>query len=256
MGGNISKASDCCEVAEAHSSLGQAYEGYAKSVLENSVDGATLLTLKTREELCAFLEALGVANLVHRTVLAAHVLRAGETGSDVQPSQSAPGTVFAAPAPTVLVPEGTRRRIFRAAEEADMAVLRPLVEEWKRHADVVDWVNPDSPFGYTPLLAACDAGATEAVRLLVMAPGASPSLVPSSIPSSVNLILTPPTLPTCSRGREPRDERRVVHGAAAGGAARPHRRDARAAGRPGPGGEPEGAPDHPSARPLCNGPTR
>ena len=40
-------------------------------------------------------------------------------------------------------PEGTGQRIYDAAKEGDMAALRPLVQEWSGHDDVLNWATPD-----------------------------------------------------------------------------------------------------------------
>ena len=66
-------------------------------------------------------------------------------------------------------PVGTGRRIFDAAKTGDVAALRPLVQQWSEN-EVLNWSNPDDN-GHTPLVVASDEGYTEAVEVLLAAPG-------------------------------------------------------------------------------------
>lgn len=63
-------------------------------------------------------------------------------------------------------------RAWHAADDGDMATLRPLVDEWFNNDAVLNFSNP-SHGGFTPLMAASRKGNLSVVTLLLSAPGTS-----------------------------------------------------------------------------------
>ena len=69
------------ELADMVSSIGPAMEPYARTVLDNCVDGSTLLSFASKEEAAEFLEELGVCNKVNQRVLLGKILEVIEAPS-------------------------------------------------------------------------------------------------------------------------------------------------------------------------------
>ena len=93
--------------------------------------------------------------------------------------------------------------IYDAAEAGVVAALRPLLQEWSGHADVLNWANPGY-FDWHPLLIASELGNAEAVKLLLSTPGETVAVVhfvsmDSPLPHSLGLVpFVPPLCPLCT----------------------------------------------------------
>ena len=75
-----------------------------------------------------------------------------------------------------MAPAGTGQGIYVAAEEGDVAALRPLLQQWSGH-DVLNWANPDD-YERTPLIIGSKEGKLEAVQLLLATPGERDAVLP------------------------------------------------------------------------------
>ena len=85
MGGKTSKQivdMSAEEIAAKVEELGAAYSGYKSSVIENALDGALLLTLKSDGEAKEVVTALGVTNIIHQRKLVSVILEAVRSQSN------------------------------------------------------------------------------------------------------------------------------------------------------------------------------
>ena len=89
MGLTLSKDTTSDELADFLAGLNDTYAPYAKAVRDNLVDGATLLSCRSKEDAAELMEELGVTKL-HARVLIAKLLEVIEKSAQ-------PTTVFSAP---------------------------------------------------------------------------------------------------------------------------------------------------------------
>ena len=132
--------------------------------------------------------ALGLAMHEDKHEIAAMLRAAGE-----EQQQEQEGEQGAAAASAREAPAGTGRRIYDAAKKGDMAVLRPLVQEWTGNEYVLNWANRELA-GWTPLIIGSREGKVEAVRLLLATPG-EPRSCCAFLPSLVTALINPVFFP-------------------------------------------------------------
>ena len=92
MGGNPSKQAEDLsaeEVAAKIEEFGAAYSGYKSSIIENGLDGAFILTLKTEAEAKEVVQALGVTNIIHQRKLVSIALEISSAALNQQSSRAA-----------------------------------------------------------------------------------------------------------------------------------------------------------------------
>lgn len=91
MGLTLSKSTTSRELADYLEGSGPAYSRYAEAVLENLVDGATIISSNSKGDVSELLEDLGVSRL-HIKVLTTKILEAIETAAEeAQPKAKTPG---------------------------------------------------------------------------------------------------------------------------------------------------------------------
>ena len=78
MGASISRSTTPGELAALLSSLGATYEAYAPLVVDNGINGATVYSFSTKEEIAEALADLGIASKIHLRVITASILQAVE----------------------------------------------------------------------------------------------------------------------------------------------------------------------------------
>ena len=98
MGAGLSKSTPPEELAAHLQAMGAAYTSYSAAVLANRIDGATLLSLASKEEVVEILDEQGVTSKTHLRVLTTKMLQAIEEAIHLPSSSASPVAAKTAPA--------------------------------------------------------------------------------------------------------------------------------------------------------------
>ena len=102
----ITASSEPSDLLKELNTLGSSYSPYGQSIVDNSLDGNTLLSLSSKEEIEEILKLSGVSNLVHLKILTSKVFKAIEDNLANPSAPLSPLANFSSSVPPAIGPLG------------------------------------------------------------------------------------------------------------------------------------------------------